>query len=96
MAGSCKVSVGPDGPVLKYRSYHVNMTGGEMMCIPKDVGYDVGDLFTCGDFHCFWNGAEWIEKTENEQLHPSDDRVFLYQRRDGSLRWKVKVVTPES
>jgi hypothetical protein len=93
MAGFGKVSIGANGPTLHYR-FHRAVVPPPIAnpSIPSSYDYEAGDLWTCGDSHWFWDGAEWIRWTSGEQCHPNNESVVLYQRRNGSVKWKVITV----
>ena len=90
MAGFRSVSVGADGPTLAYWVFEARVPPPQVNPFkPDSYDYKVGDLWTCGDSHWLWNGAEWIRWTGDEQHHPNNESVMLYQKRNGSVKWKV-------
>jgi hypothetical protein len=90
MIAFAKVSVDADGPTLHYRCYRARLPPPQVdPSVPHSYDYEAGDLWTCGDSHWFWNGAEWIRWTGDEQHHPDNERIVLYQQRNGLVKWKV-------
>jgi hypothetical protein len=92
MAGFGSVSIGANGPTLDYRFFRARVPPPRVdPSVPDSYNYKVGDLWTCIDSHWFWNGAEWIGWTGDEQHHPNSRSVVLYQRRNGSVKWKASL-----
>jgi hypothetical protein len=97
MTGFRHLLLGYDGATLDYKVFvavlpppRVNPSAPHSSA-PYTFEYEAGDLWTCSrdNTHYFLDGTEWVRWTGGEQHHPNNESVILYQRRNGSVKWKV-------